>query len=393
VAVSDWSSPATGGSSVGSWVRAAGAAYCSPSVRRSGPGSRTAVRGPCGRSAHGLGRRASRVAGRSALGLYTLGFDWEANDFFYFIADVARTDGRPADHVRHRRGAAARGVDARPPSGYEGAAARAHRQRRLPTSASTTCWGRLLDSIYLHTKTRDQMPEQVWPIIVHQVECRDGALALARPRASGRCAGIPSTSPPPRSCAGWPWTAARAWPGLRGDDGEGAHLADRGRRGPRDVLANGPDERGVFTQHYDTDALDASCLLMPLLRFLPARTSRVVATVHAIADELTVGRARAALPHGRDRRRPAGRGGHVRDLLVLARERARGDRGDAGGRGSCARSCSATRRRSSSTRRRSTRVRAGTSATSRRPSRTSRSSTPSCTSSAPTRRWPRRTTA
>ena len=25
-------------------------------------------------------------------GLYTLGFDWEANDFFYFIADMARDD-------------------------------------------------------------------------------------------------------------------------------------------------------------------------------------------------------------------------------------------------------------------------------------------------------------
>ena len=25
-------------------------------------------------------------------GLYTLGFDWEANDFFYFLADVAEGD-------------------------------------------------------------------------------------------------------------------------------------------------------------------------------------------------------------------------------------------------------------------------------------------------------------
>ena len=27
-------------------------------------------------------------------GLYTLGFDWEANDFFYFVADVAETRSR-----------------------------------------------------------------------------------------------------------------------------------------------------------------------------------------------------------------------------------------------------------------------------------------------------------
>jgi GH15 family glucan-1,4-alpha-glucosidase len=44
----------------------------------------------------------------------------------------------------------------------------------------------------------------------------------------------------------------------------------------------------VFCQHYDTHALDASCLLMPLVRFLPADDPRIVATVNAIADELTV---------------------------------------------------------------------------------------------------------
>ncbi|HZB51934.1 MAG TPA: glycoside hydrolase family 15 protein, partial [Mycobacteriales bacterium] len=54
-----------------------------------------------------------------------------------------------------------------------------------------------------------------------------------------------------------------------------------------DVLANAVDERGVLTQHYDTDALDASMLLVPLLRFLPADDPRVRATVLAIADELT----------------------------------------------------------------------------------------------------------
>jgi len=43
----------------------------------------------------------------------------------------------------------------------------------------------------------------------------------------------------------------------------------------------------VITQHYDTKALDASMLLVPLLRFLPADDPRVRATVLAIADELT----------------------------------------------------------------------------------------------------------
>src|SRR6202020_3240668 len=40
-------------------------------------------------------------------------------------------------------------------------------------------------------------------------------------------------------------------------------------------------------QHYDTDALDASNLLIPLVRFLPPDDERVCATVRAIREELT----------------------------------------------------------------------------------------------------------
>ena len=54
-----------------------------------------------------------------------------------------------------------------------------------------------------------------------------------------------------------------------------------------DILTKGVSERGVFRQHYDTDALDASTLLIPLNRFLPPDDERVRNTVLAIADELT----------------------------------------------------------------------------------------------------------
>jgi GH15 family glucan-1,4-alpha-glucosidase len=74
---------------------------------------------------------------------------------------------------------------------------------------------------------------------------------------------------------------------LRQDD----ELAERWEAAAReihdDICARGIDERGVFTQHYDTDALDASLLLMPLVRFLPPEDERVRATVLAIADELS----------------------------------------------------------------------------------------------------------
>ena len=67
-----------------------------------------------------------------------------------------------------------------------------------------------------------------------------------------------------------------------------------------DICARALDERGVFVQHYETTALDAALLLMPLVRFLPASDSRIRATVLATADELTGRRARSAIPRRAD---------------------------------------------------------------------------------------------
>jgi GH15 family glucan-1,4-alpha-glucosidase len=55
-----------------------------------------------------------------------------------------------------------------------------------------------------------------------------------------------------------------------------------------EVCANAVDDRGVFTQSYGHNALDASTLMIPLVGFLPATDPRVVATVEAIQRELTV---------------------------------------------------------------------------------------------------------
>ena len=54
-----------------------------------------------------------------------------------------------------------------------------------------------------------------------------------------------------------------------------------------EILDQGTDDRGVFTQYYGTKALDASNLLIPIMGFLPGDDERVRATVLAIADELT----------------------------------------------------------------------------------------------------------
>jgi len=54
-----------------------------------------------------------------------------------------------------------------------------------------------------------------------------------------------------------------------------------------DILERGVSDRGAFRQHYDTDAIDASNLMIPLVRFLPPDDERVRATVMATNEELT----------------------------------------------------------------------------------------------------------
>jgi len=55
-----------------------------------------------------------------------------------------------------------------------------------------------------------------------------------------------------------------------------------------DVLKKGWNEKKqAFVQHYETDALDSSTLLIPLLGFLPFDDPRVVSTIKAIQQELS----------------------------------------------------------------------------------------------------------
>ena len=91
-------------------------------------------------------------------GLYTLGFDEEANDFFYFIRDVLSEDPRlqVMYGIGGERELPERTLDHL--SGYEGA-----RPVRVGNAAyrqeQHDVWGALLDSIYLHTRSRDGLAE------------------------------------------------------------------------------------------------------------------------------------------------------------------------------------------------------------------------------------------
>jgi GH15 family glucan-1,4-alpha-glucosidase len=56
-----------------------------------------------------------------------------------------------------------------------------------------------------------------------------------------------------------------------------------------EVLTKGFDEKkGAFVQHYGTDELDASLLMIPLVGFLPATDPKMRGTIEAIRNELTV---------------------------------------------------------------------------------------------------------
>jgi GH15 family glucan-1,4-alpha-glucosidase len=148
-------------------------------------------------------------------------------------------------------------------------------------------WGALLDSIYMHTRSRDGLAESTWLMLCAQVE-----EAIAHWREPDR--GIWEVRGQPKH-----FTSSKVMCWVACDRGarlarlrEAHELAARWRRAAdeihADVCANGVDGRGVFTQHYGTTSLDASCLLLPLVRFLPPVDERIVNTVEAIADELTV---------------------------------------------------------------------------------------------------------
>jgi len=222
-------------------------------------------------------------------GLYTLGLDREADDFFSFIADVsgASNGERQPLQIMYAVGGERELVEDELDhlSGYDGA-----RPVRIGNGAYNQrqhdIWGTMLDSVYLHCKSRENIPEQLWPVLKEQVE-----EAIEHWREPDR--GIWEVRGEPQHFTS---SKVMCWVALD----RGAKLAElQGAKSyaqqwrkiadeiKADILAHGVDSRGVFTQRYGDPALDASLLLVPLVRFLPSDDARVRATVLAIADELT----------------------------------------------------------------------------------------------------------
>jgi GH15 family glucan-1,4-alpha-glucosidase len=222
-------------------------------------------------------------------GLYTLGLDREADDFFSFIADVSGANNGEKHPLQVMYGVGGERSlveeELNHLSGYDNA-----RPVRIGNGAfdqkQNDIWGTMLDSVYLHAKSREQIPEALWPVLKRQVE-----EAIKHWREPDR--GIWEVRGEPQhftSSKVMCWVALDRGSKLAELQGEKSYaqqwrvIAEEIKA---DILANGVDSRGVLTQRYGDDALDASLLLVVLTRFLPSDDPRVRATVLAIADELT----------------------------------------------------------------------------------------------------------
>jgi len=100
----------------------------------------------------------------------------------------------------------------------------------------------------------------------HQVEQALEHWREPEPAASGRCAAAQALHLVQADVLGGRDRGARL-ARMREDTDAAARWQKAADEIHADICANALDERGVFCQHYETRALDASLLLMPLLRF------------------------------------------------------------------------------------------------------------------------------
>jgi GH15 family glucan-1,4-alpha-glucosidase len=224
-------------------------------------------------------------------GLYTLGLNREADDFFSFIAEVSGANDGQRQPLQAMYGVGGERMldehELNHLSGYDFS-----RPVRIGNDTykqvQHDIWGAMLDSVYLHAKSRDQISDALWPVLKNQVEeaikhWREPDHSIWEMRGEPR-----HYTSSKLMC----WVALDR--GAKLAELEGEHeSAEQWRTIAEDIrsdiLANGVNSRGVFTQAYGSNALDASLLMVVLNRFLPSDDPRVRNTVMAIADDLTRG--------------------------------------------------------------------------------------------------------
>ena len=254
--------------------------------------------------------------------LYRLGFDWEAIEYWGFVIDAV-TGGdlnrKPELQIMYgisgERDLTEHTLDHL--SGYRGA-----RPVRVGNGAwnqqQHDVWGMILDALDVQFHNgAGQIVTPVWEGLATFVEA---ALQHWQEPDQGiwEVRGDPKHFTASKVMC---WVAVSRGADLaeeRGDD----ERAKRWRAGAdqikAEILDKGLSKRGVFRQHYETDDLDASLLLLPIMGFLPASDKRVKATVLAIADELTQDGLVLRYKVDGNRHRVRGPGRNLHHLLLLA---------------------------------------------------------------------------
>ncbi|HET6831644.1 MAG TPA: glycoside hydrolase family 15 protein [Solirubrobacterales bacterium] len=219
-------------------------------------------------------------------GLHVLGLDSEATDFMDFVEKVtADSDGHlqimygiggekeltesTLDHLHGYLGSRPVRI---------GNAAYAQRQNDV--------YGALLDSIYIHSRALGGVSDGLWKIAVQQVEA---AISVWEQPDQGiwEARGEPKHYLSSKLMCWVALDRGTRCAKARGERERAERWGAEADRIKADILDRGVRPDGVFRQHYETDHLDASTLLVPLVRFLPPDDERVVATVETIAEDLT----------------------------------------------------------------------------------------------------------
>ena len=223
--------------------------------------------------------------------LYRLGFDWEAIEYWGFVIDAV--SGGDLNHklelqimygIGGERDLTEHTLDHL--SGYRGA-----RPVRVGNGAwnqqQHDVWGMILVALEIQFRRgAGQIVAPLWEGVAGFV---DAALEHWREPDHGiwEVRGDPQDFTASKVMC---WVAAARGAALADERGD-HERAKRWRAGAEEikaeVLDKGVSGKGVFRQHYQTDDLDASLLLLLTMGFLPPDDERVKATVMAIADDLT----------------------------------------------------------------------------------------------------------
>jgi GH15 family glucan-1,4-alpha-glucosidase len=218
--------------------------------------------------------------------LHWLNLDWEADEFIQFVADLeANEDG--ALQIMY-------GIDGRRDltestldhlSGYAGA-----QPVRIGNGAydqrQNDVFGAVLDSILLHTRKSERLPQRLWPIVQTQAECAS-QVWQSPDQGIWEARGAPQHYVSSKLMCWVALDRAAKLAEIRGDGTLQPRWAATAEEIKAEILERGVSDNGVLRQHYETESLDASVLLAAIFGFLPGDDARLKATVDAIASDLT----------------------------------------------------------------------------------------------------------